>query len=43
VQDLFDRTIELRDGRIVIENVTAPVASGLTDTTRSGINLRSST
>jgi len=43
VQDLFDRTIELRDGRIVIENVTAPVASGLTDTTRSGINLRPST
>jgi len=29
VQDLFDRTIELRDGRIVTENVTGAVASNL--------------
>jgi putative ABC transport system ATP-binding protein len=32
VQDLFDRTIELRDGRIVAESVTGPDASGLADT-----------
>jgi ABC-type lipoprotein export system ATPase subunit len=29
--DLFDRTIELRDGRIVAENVTRAIASGLGD------------
>ncbi|MGV2064493.1 ABC transporter ATP-binding protein [Agrobacterium sp. 22-226-1] len=35
VQDLFDRTIELRDGRIVAENVSGPDGSALADTNRN--------
>jgi len=35
VQDLFDRTIELRDGRIVAENVTGPGGSAPADTNRN--------
>ncbi|QWW67038.1 ABC transporter ATP-binding protein [Rhizobium sp. WYJ-E13] len=35
VQDLFDRTIELRDGRIVAENATRPGESAAADTNRN--------
>lgn len=35
VQDLFDRTIELRDGRIVAENVTGSGGSAPADTNRN--------
>lgn len=35
VQDLFDRTIELRDGRIVAENATGPGGSAPADTNRN--------
>ena len=35
VQDLFDRTIELRDGGIVAENATGPGGSAPADTNRN--------